>query len=332
MFVDGLRLDVARELERALREQGMDATLAATWAPVPSVTASGKLLCSPVAHFAQGRGTDQDFVPSHADRDRPFNTALLRKVLKEEGWQVLGPNQSGDAGGRAWTEFGDLDHYGHEHGLRLAREVPVILEAIIEQLRFLMDAGWQSIRIVTDHGWLLVPGGMPKTVLAKFLTATRWGRCASLTDTASPTELTLTWSWCPELRIAMAPGISSFIAGQEYGHGGLSLQESVIPILRVSRPVGGKTETAVEFKQVKWAGLRCRVTIDGAQSGFQLDLRRKASDCLSSVAVAAKALKAGKAALVVEDDELEGEAVSLVVLDSQGQVIARMATVIGGDD
>jgi hypothetical protein len=123
-------------------------------------------------------------------------------------------------------------------GLRLAREVPVILDAIVEQIGFLTDAGWKKIRIVTDHGWLLVPGGMPKTELAKFLTATRWGRCASLTDTASATDLTLTWSWCPDVRIAMAPSISSFVAGQEYGHGGLSLQESIIPVVQVSRPKG----------------------------------------------------------------------------------------------
>ena len=34
---------------------------------------------------------------------------------------------------------------------------------------------------------------------------------------------------------------------------------------------------------------------------------------------------------MVEDDDLEGEAISLVVLDAQGQVIARFATVIGGE-
>jgi hypothetical protein len=271
-------------------------------------------------------------VPGHATLDRPLDTVLLRKVLRAEGWQVLGPNESGDPTGRAWTEFGDLDHYGHEHGLRLAREVPVILAEVVEHIRFLVDSGWKRVRIVTDHGWLLVPGGMPKTELAKFLTATRWGRCAALTDTASPTELTMTWTWCPDVRIAMAPGIGSFLAGEEYGHGGLSLQESVIPVLTVTRPKGIADAPAVEIAEARWTRLICRVTIEGAEAGYAVDLRRKANDSATSKAGGGKPLKNGKASLTVADDELQGEAISLVVLDDQGRAIAKATTVIGGDD
>jgi hypothetical protein len=42
-------------------------------------------------------------------------------------------------------------------------------------------------------------------------------------------------------------------------------------------------------------------------------------------------MQPGKASLVVENDELEGEAISLVVLDRNGQAVARVATVIGGE-
>ncbi len=354
LFVDGLRFDVAQELSRALAAEGYEVAIGSTWAPVPSVTASGKVLCSPVGHLAKGRSTDQDFVPSHGAQDKPFNTALLRKVMKDEGWQVLGANEAGDSNGKAWTEFGDLDHYGHEHGLRLAREVPLILDAIVEQVRFLMEAGWKTIRVVTDHGWLLVPGGMPKTELAKYLTETRWGRCAALKDTASATDLTLTWTWCSDVRIAIAPGISSFVAGQEYGHGGLSLQESIIPVLQVQRAEGVADNETVKVKSIKWTGLRCRVTVEAASSRLsadkrqdgvfakedkrqdgastRVDLRRKANDPATSVAVTAKALKDGKASLMVENDDLDGEAISLVVLDAQGLAIARFATVIGGEE
>jgi hypothetical protein len=295
------------------------------------VTASGKVACSPVAHVARARSTDQDFVPSHGAQDKPLDTALLRKTLKDEGWQVLGGSETGDPAGRGWTEFGDLDHFGHEHGLRLAREVPVMLEAIVEQVRFLLDAGWKQIRIVTDHGWLLVPGAMPKTELAKYLAATRWGRCAALTQTAKPTELTLAWSWCPDVRIAMAPGISCFIAGKVYDHGGLSLQESIIPVVTVTPPKGVADAASVTVDEIKWTGLRCRVTVEGARVGFSVDLRQKANDPKTSKAGGGKPLKAGKASLVVEDEELEGEAISLVVLDDKGQAVARVATVIGGD-
>ncbi|WP_200237556.1 BREX-1 system phosphatase PglZ type B [Lamprobacter modestohalophilus] len=358
LFVDGLRYDVAQDLASVLTADALEVKIDKAWAPVPSVTASGKVACSPLAHLAKGRSTDQDFVPSHATQDRPLDTDLLRKLLKEQGWQVLGGNETGDPTGRAWTEFGDLDHYGHEHGLRLAREIPSMLDSIREQIRFLIDAGWKQIRIVTDHGWLLVPGKMPKTALPKFLTATRWGRCAALTDSAQPTSLTLTWSWCPDVRIAMAPGINSFIAGQEYAHGGLSLQESLIPVLRVTRPRGVADEPSIEILEVKWTRLRCACVVRASSAGasgqdglaaqgltapgqmpqaltptqaLRVDLRRKVNDPATSVAGGGKPLKGGKASLVVEDDELEGEAISLVVLDDQGRAVAKAATVIGGD-
>ncbi len=62
-----------------------------------------------------------------------------------------------------------------------------------------------------------------------------------------------------------------------------------------------------------------------------MDLQRKANDPQTSQAGGGKPLKDGKLSLVVADDELEGEAISLVVLDDQGQAGARVATVIGGD-
>jgi hypothetical protein len=172
---------------------------------------------------------------------------------------------------------------------------------------------------------------MPKTELSKFLTATRWGRCAALSNTAQPTELTLTWSWCPDVRIAMAPGISSFIAGQAYGHGGLSLQESIIPVVMVTRPAGIAEGVSVTVQEIRWTGLRCRVTVEGAQAGYAADLRQKANDPKTSKTGGGKLLKAGKASLVVEDEELEGEAISLVILDGNGQAVAKMPTVIGGE-
>ena len=92
------------------------------------------------------------------------------------------------------------------------------------------------------------------------------------------------------------------------------------------------------FKEVKWTGLRCRVMVEAASSRLQrqdgvatIDLRRKANDPSTSVAATTKVLKDGKASLLVDNDELEGEAISLVVLDSQGQAFARMVTVIGGE-
>jgi hypothetical protein len=53
----------------------------------------------------------------------------------------------------------------------------------------LLDTGWQEVVVVTDHGWLLMPGGLPKVDMPKFLTSTRWGRCAALQTSAEPASV-----------------------------------------------------------------------------------------------------------------------------------------------
>ena len=47
----------------------------------------------------------------------PLTAHHFRKLLEAEGVQVPGRDETGDPPGRAWVECGDLDHYGHEHGV-----------------------------------------------------------------------------------------------------------------------------------------------------------------------------------------------------------------------
>ena len=63
--------------------------------------------------------------------------------------------------------------------LGLAGQVAEELDGIVERITELLDAGWRSVRVVTDHGWLLVPGGLPKTDLPGYLVESRWARCAA---------------------------------------------------------------------------------------------------------------------------------------------------------
>ena len=51
---------------------------------------------------------------------------------------------------------------GEVHALVVGAE----LDGIVERIVALLDAGWASVRLVTDHGWLLIPGSLPKTELS----------------------------------------------------------------------------------------------------------------------------------------------------------------------
>ena len=328
VFVDGLRYDVAVLLQQRLADLG-NTTLSACWTSLPSVTASGKAWCSPVAAYISGTAEDVEFQPRVAVDGKPLSGHNLRKLLAEHGVQSLDKHETGDPLGQAWTEAGDLDHYGHEHGLRLARDLDGQLNQVMERVRELSDAGWKRIRVVTDHGWLLVPGGLPKSELAKHQAETRWGRCAVLKGTAHGTPLTFGWSWCKDVQVAYAPGASSFIAGAEYAHGGISLQECLVPVLQIDcSPAAGLT-TNVKIQSVAWKGLRCTVVVEGVGAGHKLDIRTKAALASSSLVASAKPLEGGKASLAVSDDDQMGAAAVVVVLGPDGEVLRKQATTVG---
>ena len=40
-----------------------------------------------------------------------------------------------------------------------------ILNEIVDRIEQWLEKGIKSIRVVTDHGWLLLPGGLPKAEL-----------------------------------------------------------------------------------------------------------------------------------------------------------------------
>ena len=328
VFVDGLRYDAAMQLTERLSSLGK-VSASARWTSMPSVTASGKAWASPVAAWVAGKKEDEDFQPSVAADGKPLSTHNFRKLLADRGFQVLDKHETGEPTGQAWVECGDLDHFGHEHGLLLAKDMPNQLSRIAERLSELIEAGWTRFRIVTDHGWLLVPGGLPKTELSKFEAATRWGRCAVLKDSAHGTPLTFGWDWCHDVQIAYAPGISSFIAGAEYAHGGLTLQECLVPVLDVVAAAALPASVKADIVKIAWTGLRCKIEVTSDVAGLRVDIRTKAALAESSLVAQVKALDGGKASLAVADDSNEGTAAFVVVLDAAGSVVQKKSTAIG---
>ena len=120
------------------------------------------------------------------------------------------------------------------------------------------------MKVITDHGWLLLPGGLPKAELPKHLTESRWGRCAIPSAGAQHGYPMTSWFWDAAEAVVLAPGVSCFVAGMEYAHGGLTLQEALIPSLTVSAKQTGGAKSVV-LKEMKWSGMRLNVVLEGAQ-------------------------------------------------------------------
>ena len=333
LFADGLRFDVAqRLLERLRTRSGRSVDLSNRWAALPTVTATAKPAASPVAGSITGDTLGESFLPIVEDDGRPLTTDRFRRLLADSGFQYLTSDAPGDPAGFAWTEDGELDKLGHSLQGKLAARIDEQVDLLLERVDALLDAGWREVRVVTDHGWLWLPGGLPKVDLPKYLTQSRWARCAAIQGDSTVEVLTVPWHWNGSERVAIGPGIACFTAGNEYAHGGLSLQESLVPVLRVTTGAGaGLANRGVNIASVSWVGLRCRVRVDAPSSGLSVDLRTRVNDPDSSVVKARPVDAGGAVSLLVADDDLEGETVAVVLVAPGGQVAARQSTIIGGE-
>jgi len=333
LFADGLRFDIGQRLAAMAGERQLEASAGWRWAALPTVTATSKPAASPVAAKLRGGNLEADFCPEAADTGEGLNTERFRRLLAAAGFQVLGPAEPGDArakNARGWTEYGEFDKLGHDLQGKLAARIEDQLELLLERVQGLLEAGWKRVHVVTDHGWLLAPGGMPKVQLPKYLAESRWSRCASIKDSSHVEVPVAGWSWNLQERFAYAPGVHCFVAGQEYAHGGASLQECLLPVLAIASTAAAVSVTT-RVKDVQWIGLRCRIAVEPAVEGLLADLRTKPNVSNSSISEP-KALDAdGKAALLVADDSLEGTTVSLVILDASGRVVCKEPTTVGGD-
>jgi hypothetical protein len=328
LFADGLRFDLGQRLRSALDGRVGSVTLTHHFVALPSVTPTAKPAVSPVVGKITGTLGGEEFRPAVAGEGHELTADRFRRLLEEAGYQVLAPNQAGDPAGRAWGEFGNVDRTGHDEGAGLARRVPELLADLARRVESLLAAGWREVRVVTDHGWLLLPGGLPKSALPKYLTATRWRRCAVVKPTATVEVPCFEWFWSEDVRVACPPGIGCFMAGAEYDHGGLSLQECVVPQLSI-RP-GTPPPVSAKIESWRWAGLRCRVKVAGGHEGCKADLRDRPADPATSLAGPRAVGPDGSVALVVADDTREGSATTLVLLDAAGRVIDRAPVTVGG--
>ena len=333
IFSDGLRYDVGMRLEAALADRGLMVELRPRLTALPTVTNTGKPFVSP-ARVSLGPGPGLD--PAVADGGPRVTIDVLRKHLVALGYQVLGPAALGDPTGRAWTELGDVDSLGHDQTSKLPRLLDAEVASLVDRIRALLAHGWQQVAVVTDHGWLYLPGGLPKVELPQHLTvggANRKARCGRLEQGAATTMQTVPWTWDSTVAIAVPPGSSAFEAGQVYEHGGLSPQECVTPLLVIRAADGVSPVASAEVSiSIRWRGLRAVAAVAGAPSGASLDLRRKAGDSSTSVAQAVVVLEPGGAGkLLVEDEDLIGTTVFAVVLDATGTVVGQAVIEVGAD-
>ena len=324
VFVDGLRMDLARELVRRLDAEGVKVSQNWMWSGFPTVTATCKPMVSPVASMLRGPATTSDVLPLSPE-GKPATKSVLFKLMEAQGWETdnaLLPDA------KLWTETGRFDEEGHALGARLAERLSAGIRDAVDRILQLVRSG-RSLRIVTDHGWLLIPGGLPHATLDVGLVEPngKRTRCALVKAKAHTSYLQVAWTWNPEVSVAAATGARSFYAGYEYAHGGVSPQECILPVLEVA---SDRAEHAVTILQIKWEGLRLRVHVENG-ADLSVDLRLGSEISGPSLIKGGRVLdERGRTSFLVSDEH-DREATCLVVLDDEGRALSHRMLTVGED-
>ncbi len=229
------------------------------------------------------------------------------------------------AGG--WMETGNLDTRGHALGADLVKIIKDEIDSLADRVSGLLRGGWKKVRIVTDHGWLLLPGNLPKVEIPPYLVGRKGVRAAAVKGASKVDQPTYPWHWNPDVLVVSPEGIHAFYA-EEYAHGGVTLQECVVPDILVE---SGAPASRGKIVSVSWRGLRCTVKLENVEGEIFVDLRTRAGDATTSVLESPKSVKGTEASVLVEDEAKEGAAVTVVIMDSGKGVIAKQATVVGGE-
>ena len=325
LFVDAFRYDLASAFTESYLNKNHKATLAYGWSALPSLTPTAKPAVSPVAKSLNTSSDCHEFRPQTIS-----GKELLHPTFKTElqnlGYKFISNFKEIEVGKKHWMEIGNIDKTGHTEQSGIVKRIDELFNLISETIETVFEKGIRKIKIVTDHGWLMLAGGLPKTELPAYLTETRWGRCALMKEGVKSELLHLPWRWNKHLLIAYAPGISFFKKNEEYAHGGVSLQECFVPLLTIEN---GKQQSRTIIVNIKWTHLKCSLEITGAGATCKVMIRTKHSDPASFVSKEKNVSHDGRVTLFVEDADYESQSAFVVITEADGTVIHKQQTIIG---
>jgi len=327
LFVDAFRYELAQEFCNRLTDKKWKVTLEAGFTAIPSLTPTSKPQVSPIADTVSTQSQINEFRPV-LNNGKDLQTAAFREALNEKGYKYVAGVDDIQIDGKHWQEIGDIDTKGHEEQADMVKRVEDLFYQIQEALDVAFEKGVKRIKIVTDHGWLLLPDGLPKTQLYAGLTETRWGRCALIKESATVDLLHLPWRWNPSVYIAYAPGINFFKANEEYAHGGISLHECLIPTMIIESPCQDLNKASIS--EVRWVNLKCTITTSDVPDFYSIDIRTKYNDEKTTIVLSKSKHLSNDSVTLMVDDAAESQAATIVLLDENERIIDKVPTTVGG--
>jgi PglZ domain len=282
LVIDALRYDIGMGLKEMVnRREGVErAQVFPARTALPTITALGMGVALPLdeseLHAELVKGKWELYQKGHESSGENLSIAenrreWLRKHMKVAPEAMLNIKDS-EAGkipapqGRQPRLFifdNILDKLGHDEELEMmgSEEVQKRYLRAIEQLQ---DKGWQRILIVTDHGFIYWSGYHESRVPFPRLDPEYISRRAlaypASTQISGPQALAPGGKW----RVAFSSGAACFrtYGGLGYFHGGASLQEWVIPCIKIEWPSKARPVDIAIQPIAQILSLRPKITLD----------------------------------------------------------------------
>jgi hypothetical protein len=275
-WIDALRFDLATPLEAALATRhgtrlhtvcgqlpgitpvGMAALLPGAGAGLELIEEGGKVIPVITGRRIENAKARADTLAAYVGSDR------CRVVdLEDAAAGKLGANP--DAIQVLAVKSTDIDLLGENNPAYFLRIVPEILRKIQAAVNRLADLGFQRAVLATDHGFCWLPTGSAGNAITMptGIWPLKKDRCllgAGAGDKSSLFAEPRALGIRTALTTFAAPrGLATYTAGVAYFHGGISLQENLLPVLEV------ELKPALKPKAAERAQLT--LTYRGAGSG-----------------------------------------------------------------
>lgn len=274
ILCDALRWDLARGVMGKL--SGPDHSVEAVASTLPSETSFGMASLLPLGQeplevdYSGNAVSLRD--PSRKELStREGRRSFLRdRLVDEDGKPTVGFTEveallKGTAVPKSRVVVA-FDNTIDEQGHKIPEQLPMLARQLVGNLarvvELLHDAGIETVHLATDHGFLLLPSeevaalGTPTVPVAQALKREpRWAALKPDAPTLEVIRLPSPFVPAPN-NLGLARGVRTLVQPEPYLHGGLSLQECVIPHI-VSRSM---------FRAAK-AGVKLAVTTPNLTGG-----------------------------------------------------------------
>lgn len=275
-MIDALRLDLARELISSLPST-YRSTLDTVRGKLPSITPVGMAALLPDADTKLVVGVEAGAIAPRIGSMRVVTAQERIAYLKSIYGDRVKDVQMSDLEGLKKADLGDavdllvvrsteIDTAGESLGAEALPMLSLLLRNLLRALERSRKLGFSKAIVVTDHGFLLQPpskagGTTPKP--------------DGVWEAAGPRYLLGDGSKSAEVKFFEAgivgvpgyakkystpAGLGSFIAGTRYVHGGLSLQECVLPVITITFPSQAPQKREISVSLGYKGGMTTRIT------------------------------------------------------------------------